>query len=130
MPSRIRVHGRPFSDTKDIENDMLIQYYLIDKEDSKIGDELLLFLTDSSDDTYKDKKVKLDDNAKLTYPKGAYASLGIGMGKFTRIGDAYKRYNLYYTPGGTISKGTFGGMEQIRESYSIKEMEDELGKLR
>lgn len=118
------------SDIKDIENDMLIKYCYIDKEDSKTGDELLLFLTDSSDDTYKDKKVKLDNNAKLTYPKGAYSSLGIGMGKFTQMGDFYKRYNLYYTPDGTISKGTFGGMEQIRESYSEIEMEYELGKLR
>ncbi len=118
------------AEVKDIENDMLIQYDYIDKEDSHIGDELLLFLTDSSDDTYKDHLVKLDDNAKLTYPESAYASLGIGMGKFTRIGDAYKRYNLYHTPDGTISKGTFGGIQQIRESYSTKEMDDELGKLR
>ena len=118
------------SDIKDIENDMLIQYYYIDKEDSKIGDELLLFLTDGSDDTYKDKKVKLDNNAMLAYPKDSYASLGIGMGKFTRIGDFYKRYNLYYTPDGTISKGPFGGMEQIRESYSVIEMEYELKRLR
>ncbi len=118
------------SDIKDIENDMLIKYYYINKEDSKIGDELLLFLTDSSDDTYKDKKVKLDNNVKITYPNNAYAVLGIGMGKFTLIGDSYSRYNLYYTPDGTISKGSFGGIEQIRESYSMNEMEDELKKLK
>lgn len=47
------------SDIKEIKNDMLIRYTYLDKEDSKISDELLLFLTDSSDDTYKDKKVKL-----------------------------------------------------------------------
>lgn len=118
------------SDIKDIENDMLIKYYYINKEDSNIGDELLLFLTDSSDDTYKDKKVKLNSGDKLSYPKGAYAPLGLGMGKFTRVGDSYKRYNLYYTPDGTITKEVFGGIQKIKESYSVKEMDDALKKLK
>lgn len=118
------------SDIKDIENDMLIKYYYFNKEDSKVGDELLLFLTDSSDDTYKDKKVKLSFSEKLSYPKGAYAPLGLGMGKFTRVADSYKRYNLYYTPEGTIIKGMFGGIQKINESYPVKEMEDELKKLK
>lgn len=117
---------------KDIENDMLIKYYYInkdDKDDSKIGDKLLLFMTDSSDNTYKDKKVNLGNN-KLAYPKGAYAPLGIGMGKFTQVGDSYNRYNYYYTPDGTILKGSFGGYEIIKGNYTVKEMKDELKKLK
>lgn len=108
---------------KDIENDMLIQYYYIDKVDSKIGDKLLLFLTDSSDDTYRDKKVTLAGGSKLSYPEGAYAPLGLGMGKFTLTGDTYHRYNYYYTPEGTID-----GIQIIRKSYTAKEVEEELAR--
>jgi len=119
------------SDIKDIENDMLIKYYYINKEDSKTGDELLLFLTASTDDTYKDKKVKFFDGAqKLSYPKGAYAPLGIGMGKFTLNGDSYKRYNMYHTADGTVLNTGLGGIEKITGSYTVKEMEDRLKKLK
>ena len=115
------------SDIKDIKNDMLIRYTYYDKEDSKIGDELLLFLTNSSDDTYKDKKVKLALNQKLSYPKGAYVSMGLWMGKFTRVNDAYIRYQWYYTKQAIDSNQT---NQKLVESYTIREMEDELKKLK
>ena len=120
------------SDIKDIKNDMLIKYYYSDKEDSKIGNELLLFLTDSSDDIYKGKKVKLSLGDKLSYPKGAYAPLGLWMGKFTQIGDSYNRCKNYYTAELTESgkKAELHQIKSIRESYTIKEMEDELKKLK
>ena len=86
---------------------------------------------DSSDDTYKDKKVKLDFGNKLSYPKDAYAPLGLFMGKFTRDGDLYKRNKLYYT-----TERTANGIiiqlhtiQSVTENYTVKETEDELKKL-
>lgn len=126
-------HG---ADIKDIENDMLIKSYYPYKKDSKIGDKLLLFMSDSSDDTYKDKTVRLF-GSKLSYPKGAYATVGNGLGKFTLNDNTYQRYNLYYTPNGTIkglqttTEGTVvRGIPVIKKSYTVKEMEDELKKLK
>lgn len=115
------------SDKEDIENDMLIKYTYINKEDSKIGDELLLFLTDSSDDTYKDKKVKLPLGNKLSYPKGAYVPLGLFMGKFTKIDDCYKRSNMYSIT--NLIENNIGKSQSITESYTVKDVEDELNKL-
>lgn len=118
------------SDIEDIKNDMLIRYTYKNKEDSKIGDELLLFLTDSSDDTYKNKKVKLALGDKLSYPKGAYAALGLWMGKFTKTGDSYKRCKWYYTTEfyDNGKKVQLHQSQTIRDSYTVEEMEDEINK--
>lgn len=118
------------SDIKDIKNDMLIRHCYINKGDSKIGDKLLLFLVDSSDDTYMDKKVKLALNNKLTYPKGAYAPLGLFMGKFTQADDYYNRFNIYYTTVLTGKANDVHKSQSITARYTVKEMEDMLNKLR
>ncbi len=111
---------------EDIKNDMLIRYIYTDKVDSKIDDKLLLFMTDSSDDTYKDKKVKFAIGDKLTYPKGAYASLGLGMGKFTNVDGFYIRTESYYT---TVTPDQYHKLHAIDRMYAVKEMGDMLNKL-
>ncbi len=111
------------SDISDINNDMLVKYKYTNKVDSRIDDNLLLFLTDSSDDTYKDKKVKLFDG-KLNYPEGAYVPLGLFMGKFTVEDDYYHRCNTYYTTVITEEESYVSKPQRITASYSAKDMED------
>jgi hypothetical protein len=117
------------SDIDDIKNDMLIRYTYSTKTDSKIKDKLLLFLTSSSADTYKNKKVKLSLNNILVYPEGAYVSLGLGMGKFTLAGDSYIRNTRYCTT--TIDNGKIklNQAQFIKGSYTAEEMEAKLKKL-
>lgn len=126
------LYGRTYmTDIKDIEDDGLFNLYYYDKpEDSKVGDELLLFLAESSDDSYKGKKVQLSFGDTLSYPEGAYTALGLWMGKFTRDGEYYKRGDWYYIT--DLSPDRTGPLTQalkIQDKYTLEEMENLLKEL-
>ena len=116
------------SDINDINNDMLVKYKYTNKVDSRIDDNLLLFLTDSSDDTYKDKKVKLFDG-KLIYPEGAYVPLGLFMGKLTVEDDYYHRCGTYNTTIITEEESYVNKPQRITSMYAVKDMKDILKNL-
>lgn len=124
LESIIALYSNQQADIKDAENDRLMKYSYLYKENSNLNDEVLLFLTNSSEDILTNKKVYFIGR-QFSYPEGAYVSLGNGMGKFTLEDNEYKRYNYYYTPQGNVD-----GMEIIKESYSVKEMKDTLKKLK
>ncbi len=119
------------TDKKDIEDDGLIKIFYNDKpEDSKVGDELLLFLAESSDDSYKDKKIQLALESKLSYPEGAYTTLGLWMGKFTKDGQYYKRGQWYYITDLSVNnKGPLNQCVKIQDKYTLEEMENQLKEL-
>lgn len=119
------------TDKKDIEDDGLFKLFYHDKpEDSKVGDELLLFLAKSSDDSYKDKKIQLFFGNRLSYPEGAYTTLGLWMGKFTKDGQYYKRGEWYYiTDFSPDRKGPLNQALKIQDKYTLEEMENQLKEL-
>jgi len=91
----------------------------------------LLFLAKSSDDSYKDKKIQLAFGDKLSLPEGAYTTLGLWMGKFTKDGQYYKRGEWYYIINlSADNKGSINQCVKIKDKYTLEEMENHLKELK